>query len=76
MIATPVGGLVDQITPFGSGLVADDTSPRSFARAMAKLAGDRALYERLAAAARTTAEGPLSWDTIAAQFETLVDTGE
>ena len=72
MIATPVGGLAEQIVPFGAGLVADDMTPGAFAAAMTRLATDRDLYDRLAANTVATAEGPLSWDCIAAQFEDVI----
>jgi len=73
MIATPVGGLAEQITPFGAGLVAQDMTPDGFAAAMTRLATDADLYARLAANTVTTAQGPLSWDRIAAQFEAVID---
>lgn len=72
MITTPVGGLAEQVLPFDTGLVADDLSPDAFAAAMTRLAIDPVLYRRLAANTVATAEGPLSWDRIAAQFEALV----
>jgi glycosyltransferase involved in cell wall biosynthesis len=73
MIATPVGGLAEQIAPFEAGLVANDLSPDAFAAAMTRLATDPELYRRLAARTVETAEGPLSWDRIAEQFEAVVD---
>jgi glycosyltransferase involved in cell wall biosynthesis len=72
MIATPVGGLAEQITPFGAGLVAEDLTPAAFAAAMTRLATDPTLYRQLAANTRATAEGPLSWDRIAEQFEDVI----
>jgi glycosyltransferase involved in cell wall biosynthesis len=72
MIATPIGGLAEQITPFGAGLVADDMTPDAFAAAMTRLATDPDLYARLAADTVATAEGPLSWDCIAEQFEAVI----
>jgi glycosyltransferase involved in cell wall biosynthesis len=73
MIATPVGGLAEQVVPFGAGLVADDMSPDAFAAAMVRLASDPALYRALVARTVAAAEGPLSWDRIAAQFEEVVE---
>ena len=72
MIATPVGGLTEQIVPFGAGLVAPDLSPDGFAAAMTRLATDPVLYRRLAAQTVAAAEGPLSWDRIAQQFEDVI----
>jgi len=75
MIATPVGGLAEQIAPFGAGLVADAMTPDAFAAAMTRLATDPALYARLAANTVAAAEGPLSWDRIAQQFEAVIGGG-
>jgi glycosyltransferase involved in cell wall biosynthesis len=72
MVATPVGGLAEQIVPFGAGLVAQDMTPESFAAAMTRLAAEPELYDRLAANTVATAEGPLSWDRIAGQFEAVI----
>jgi len=73
MIATPVGGLAEQIMPFGAGLVTADTTPGAFAAAMTRLATDPDLYARLAANTVETAQGPLSWDRIAGQFEDTIE---
>ncbi|HEV2673836.1 MAG TPA: glycosyltransferase family 4 protein [Aliidongia sp.] len=72
MIATPVGGLAEQILPFDAGLVSPDLTPDGFAAAMTRLATEPALYRRLAAHAVAAAEGPLSWDRIAQQFEDVI----
>ena len=72
MIATPVGGLAEQIAPFGAGLVARDLSPDAFAAAMTRLATDPELHRRLTANTIATAEGPLSWNRIAEQFEDVI----
>jgi len=71
-IVTPVGGLAEQVTPFGAGLVAEDLSPAAFAAAMTRLATDPDLHRRLKANAVATAAGPLSWDRIAQQFEDVI----
>ena len=73
MIATPVGGLAEQIAPFGAGLVACDMTPEAFAAAMTRLATEPDLYDRLAMQALATAEGPLSWNRIAQQFEDVIE---
>lgn len=72
MIATPIGGLAEQIIPFGAGLVADDMTPDAFAAAMTRLATDPELYRSLAVNTVAAAEGPLSWDRIAQQFEAVI----
>lgn len=73
MIATPVGGLAEQIVPFGTGLIAADMAPDGFAAAMTRLATEPDLYTRLAASTVETAQGPLSWDRIAGQFEDVIE---
>jgi glycosyltransferase involved in cell wall biosynthesis len=72
MVVTPVGGLAEQVAPFGAGLVAADLTAEGFADAMTRLASDRGLYRRLAARTVEAAQGPLSWDRIAQRFEDVI----
>jgi glycosyltransferase involved in cell wall biosynthesis len=72
MIATPVGGLIEQLAPYGAGLVADDMTPAAFARAMVRLATEPALYGACVDKTLETAAGPLSWPQIAGQFAGLL----
>jgi glycosyltransferase involved in cell wall biosynthesis len=72
MITTPVGGLAEQVVPFGAGLVAEDLSPDAFAAAMTRLAIDGDLYRTLAARTVAAAEGPMSWDRVAERFEEVI----
>ncbi|MEI9987965.1 MAG: glycosyltransferase family 4 protein [Aliidongia sp.] len=58
VVVTPVGGLVEQVVPGETGLVAAETSGVAVARAMSEMLDPR-LYERCAAGARQAAsEGP------------------
>lgn len=47
VIATPVGGLCEQIEQERTGLLATDTTPEALADAMQRIASERDLYERL-----------------------------
>jgi len=64
VIATPVGGLSEQVRHGETGLIADKTDAASLADAITRLAGDPALYARCAAGARHMAETDLNWATI------------
>ena len=52
MVATPIGGLGEQIRHGVDGLLAETVSGAAIADALSELAGDRGLYDRLAAGAR------------------------
>jgi glycosyltransferase involved in cell wall biosynthesis len=47
VVATPIGGLREQIVQAETGLLAVDVSPEALADAMERMAGDRSLYGRL-----------------------------
>ncbi len=55
VLASQVGGVPDLITPEQTGLFCDPTRPETFAAGVARLLEDRALAQRLAAAARVEA---------------------
>lgn len=57
VIATPVGGLVEQIADGRTGVFAERVDADALADAVARLTGDRALYARICA---TIAEGAAS----------------
>src|SRR5262249_22802035 len=61
VIAAPAGGVRDHLHDGVNGLAYPAGDVGAMARAMARLAGDGALRQRLARGARRTAEG-LSWD--------------
>jgi glycosyltransferase involved in cell wall biosynthesis len=64
VVATPVGGLAEQISEAGAGMVCDAVSGESLADAIGGLLIDRARYEAIAA---TITGGPSgeAWDKIA-----------
>jgi glycosyltransferase involved in cell wall biosynthesis len=70
VIATPVGGLIEQVRPGVTGLIAKSVSAPDFAAAMrALLAPD--LYERCAAGAWDQKSQPATWQHAAAQLVDL-----
>jgi glycosyltransferase involved in cell wall biosynthesis len=66
--ATPVGGLAEEIADYGSGVVAQAVTARAFADAVMRLIDRPERYAACSEAARATALGPKSWDTIAAEM--------
>jgi glycosyltransferase involved in cell wall biosynthesis len=68
VVVTPVGGLVEQVVPGETGVVAAETSGSAVARAMSALLDPR-FYERCAAGARQAASDGAGWRDTA---ETLV----
>jgi glycosyltransferase involved in cell wall biosynthesis len=60
VVVTPVGGLIEQVVPGETGLVALETSGVAVARAMSEMLDPR-LYERCAAGARLAASEGAGW---------------
>ncbi|SME98371.1 Glycosyltransferase involved in cell wall bisynthesis [Tistlia consotensis] len=67
-VATPVGGLAEEIADYGSGTVAEAVTGPAFAQAVMALLESPARYARASAAAAETAAGPKSWDTLAGLY--------
>jgi glycosyltransferase involved in cell wall biosynthesis len=65
VVATPVGGLAEQVTDGADGAVAGAMDPAALADAMARLC-DPAERDRLAAGARRTGRALADWDAQAA----------
>jgi len=65
VVATPVGGLAEQVTDGVNGTLAAAPEPGALAAAMARLC-DPALRARLAQGARETGQGLADWDAQAA----------
>ena len=68
VIATPVGGLPEQIEHEHTGLIADAVSADALAACIKRFALDRDLLIACATNARAEAEGPLSWKALAPHF--------
>lgn len=65
VVATPVGGLREQVEPGRTGLVAADCTPAALAEALARLCDDADLYARCCAGAREAGQRDAAWDEIA-----------
>jgi glycosyltransferase involved in cell wall biosynthesis len=72
IVATPVGGLTEQITLSGAGLLADEVTGASVAAAVERLRTDPALYAQLSARALRSAREELSWSRVAADYAAAV----
>lgn len=70
-VATPIGGLIEQVRDREDGLVTEDTTVASIARALRALADDRALLAKLRMGARARAGQEFAWPPIAASLVDL-----
>ena len=60
--ATPVGGLVEQVTEAGVGLAADDMTPKAFASTIRRLIDEPETYARLSRRGPKAAHELYGWD--------------
>ncbi len=67
-VATPVGGLVEQVRHEETGLIADEVTASSLAMAIRRLLDCPALYEKCSLGALNHAREDLGWDTIASRM--------
>ena len=74
VVATPVGGLPEQVKQGETGLLATETTAEAIAAAIAKLIRDPRLYERCSAGALRYAKEGLSWCVIAERICEVVRT--
>lgn len=72
VIATPVGGLPEQISDGETGLITETVSATSLARAIRHLAEDRNLVHRLGENALHHARSELSWAALALRFNAVL----
>ena len=73
VIATPVGGLPEQIRHGETGLLTEAVSPEALAAAIRRLAEDRNLLRRLAENALRHAEHDLGWKSLASRFSGVLE---
>ncbi len=66
IVMSAVGGF-GEVAEHGAGRLVPAGDPEALAGAVNELLGDPAARERLSAAAREAADGPYSWDAVAAQ---------
>lgn len=71
VVATAVGGLPDAIRDGQTGLLVPPGDPAALRAAIERLLGDRALRERLGAAAREHVERELSWEAATSALAAL-----
>jgi glycosyltransferase involved in cell wall biosynthesis len=67
MVLSAVGGFPEVVERHGAGRLVPPGDPWALAEAVEELVSDPAERERLATAARAAADGPYSWDEIAAR---------
>ncbi len=71
IVASRVAGVPDVIVDGQHGLLVPDRNPAALAAALLRLIDDRALAERLGAAARQRIATELTWEQTAAKFEAV-----
>ena len=74
VIATPVGGLPEQVRHNETGLIAADVSAASFAASIRRLAEERTLARHLGEGALRHADTEISWQALAPRFAALLET--
>jgi glycosyltransferase involved in cell wall biosynthesis len=67
MVMSAVGGFPEVVERHGAGRLVPPGDPDSLAEVLGELVADPEGRDRLASAARAAAEGPYSWDAIAAR---------
>lgn len=72
VVATPVGGLSEQIIDGRTGLLARAPTAEGIAEAIAAVTRDPALYAALSTGALAHADGALSWNPIADGFVDMI----
>lgn len=70
-VATPVGGLAEQVTTSGGGVVADAVDAESFTRAVVALVEDPDRYATISAAAVGASASDYSWDRFIDDLESV-----
>ncbi len=73
VIATPVGGLVEQVDDGQTGLIAEAVSAAALAAAIARLATSPELYESCSAGAFRHARDTLDWSVISKRVGGIID---
>jgi glycosyltransferase involved in cell wall biosynthesis len=70
-VATHVGGIPETLRDGDNGLLVPPRDERALARALARLLGDTALRDRLAARARATIEQQYSTEVVCGQLSAI-----
>lgn len=74
MVATPVGGLLEQLSDRQTGLIAREVSATSLAAAILELLETPALYEHCSRQALAAAASSFSWPAIGAEVASVFQT--
>ena len=69
VVATPVGGLAEQVRHGETGLIAEAVSAEALTRSIAAMLEDPDLYGRCARGALQAAKGELSWPVLAGRID-------
>jgi glycosyltransferase involved in cell wall biosynthesis len=72
VVATPVGGLVEQVAHLRTGLVAAAVSPQAFAQAVAELLHSAALYEACSSEIGRTISSSTAWSKVSAAMSDVI----
>ena len=70
-VATPVGGLAEQVISTGAGIVCDEVTAQSFAEAVERLISDPELYSDASRRCLAAAAGDYSWDRFLDDLDSL-----
>lgn len=73
VIATPVGGLVEQVEDSVTGLIADAVTAEALADAIGRMVQSSEVYETCSEGALSHAQETLDWDVIAARVNGILD---
>jgi glycosyltransferase involved in cell wall biosynthesis len=73
VIATPVGGLPEQVRHGETGLLTDDVSATALAASIRRFAEDRVLLRRCAENALRHADEDLGWKALAPRFSEVLE---
>lgn len=74
VIATPVGGLIEQLRDGETGLLARAPTAEALAEAIGRMITDPALYERCSAGALAAARGTLGWEGVASAYLRIAES--
>lgn len=72
VVATPVGGLAEQVSDGKTGLVTSDISVQALVSAIRRFVSDPVFYERCSAGALREADTNLSWSSVASRIADVI----
>ena len=75
VVVTPVGGLAEQVSPAGAGIVLGDNQPESLARAVMPLCADRTALLKMSALALRESDSAAAWRELAERLASAFALG-